>query len=63
MGPPTLFHKELFEELFSLEGDRGARMIVQKYINETTFVSFPPGKIDIDTIEDYETLLQNNNDK
>ncbi len=62
-GPPTLFYKELFKELLSLEGDRGARIIVRKYISETTGVSFPSGKIDIDTIEDYEILLQDNNDK
>ena len=62
-GPPTLFHKELFEELRSLEGDKGARMIVGKHTNETTSVSFPLGRIDIDTIEDYETLIQKNNNK
>jgi molybdenum cofactor cytidylyltransferase len=62
-GPPTLFHKELFEELLALEGDKGARMIVQKHVAETVSVPFPLGNIDIDTLQDYETLLEENKDK
>lgn len=55
-GPPALFHKNLFPELLQLTGDAGARSIVQKYINEVATVSFPEGRIDIDTAADYEAL-------
>jgi molybdenum cofactor cytidylyltransferase len=37
-----------------LTGDTGAKSLVRKYQNETAFVPFPKGEIDIDTMEDYE---------
>lgn len=55
-GPPVLFHKSLFPELLQLTGDAGARIIVKKYINEVATVSFPDGRIDIDSPADYEAL-------
>jgi len=57
-GPPTLFHKSLFNELMQLKGDVGAKKIVQQHIDETAMVLFPKGSIDIDTREDYESILK-----
>jgi molybdenum cofactor cytidylyltransferase len=58
LGTPVLFHKIFFEELMNLHGDTGAKKLIEKYKNLRTTVSFPKGKIDIDTKEDYEALLQ-----
>lgn len=56
IGPPALFHKSLFNELMQLKGDSGARKIIQHNKDEVATVSFPKGQIDIDTIQDYESL-------
>ena len=56
LGPPALFHKKYFKELVKLSGDAGARKIVQRNMNDVATISFPEGKIDIDTEEDYEKL-------
>jgi molybdenum cofactor cytidylyltransferase len=55
-GPPALFHKSFFPELMGLKGDVGARKIIQQHGDQVATVSFPQGKIDIDTKEDYEAL-------
>ena len=56
IGPPALFHQSLFNELMQLTGDSGARKIIQKHHDEVTTVLFSNGKIDIDTVEDYNSL-------
>jgi molybdenum cofactor cytidylyltransferase len=56
IGPPALFHRKYFPELMKLEGDAGARNIIQQNMNDVATVSFPEGKIDIDTAEDYDAL-------
>ena len=57
-GPPALFHKSIFPELLQLNGDKGARAIVERHHDEMATVLFPEGSIDIDTISDYENLLK-----
>ena len=59
IGTPVLFHKIFFDELMKLQGDAGARKLIDKYKDQATVVSFPQGVIDIDTVEDYVALLQN----
>lgn len=56
IGPPALFHKKYFRELAKLNGDVGARNIIEQNINDVATIFFPEGKIDIDTEEDYEAL-------
>lgn len=56
IGPPALFHKKYFRELAKLNGDVGARNIIEQNIHDVATISFPDGKIDIDTEEDYEAL-------
>ena len=55
-GTPVLFVRKFFPELMELTGDTGAKSLVRKYLNEVSFVSFPEGEIDIDTMEDYQKL-------
>ena len=55
-GTPVLFGLRYFNELMELTGDVGAKSMVRKNMNETAFVPFPKGEIDIDTAEDYQSL-------
>ncbi|MDQ6901446.1 MAG: nucleotidyltransferase family protein [Bacteroidota bacterium] len=57
LGTPVLFHKSFFKQLMRLAGDSGARKLIKEHPNTITFVSFPKGNIDIDTLEDYEKLI------
>ena len=56
IGPPALFHKKYFKELAKLNGDVGARNIIQQNMHDVATIQFPEGKIDIDTKEDYDAL-------
>jgi molybdenum cofactor cytidylyltransferase len=55
-GPPVFFHHSLFAELLQLKGDRGARSIVQKHLDNMEAIPFPEGIFDIDTEGDYEKI-------
>jgi molybdenum cofactor cytidylyltransferase len=57
LGVPVLFTSHYFEELLNLEGNEGAKKLLQHYKNDVAEVSFEKGAIDIDTIEDYNRLL------
>jgi molybdenum cofactor cytidylyltransferase len=56
MGTPALFYKTIFPELMLLEGDIGAKKIIEKRKQDVATVFFDKGVIDIDTVEDYENL-------
>lgn len=56
IGPPALFHKKYFRALAKLNGDIGAKNIIQQNMHDVATILFPGGKIDIDTEEDYEAL-------
>lgn len=58
LGTPALFHKTIFTELMELKGDTGAKKIIKQHADQVTTVAFPKGLIDIDTIQDYEGLIQ-----
>ncbi len=55
-GVPAIFNKALFPELLSLESDRGAKRIIAKHLERTTFIDFGKGNIDIDSEEDLKYL-------
>jgi len=59
LGVPALFKKAVFEDLKALEKQVGAKKIIKKYAknNQVVFVNFEAAAVDIDTIEDYEKLL------
>ncbi len=51
-GVPALFSRVYFDELFSLQGDRGARQILNQYPERVNRVPFAQGELDIDTPQD-----------
>lgn len=52
IGVPALFASEMFDELFSLEGDEGARKLIRRYVDTTSTVAIGRAKFDIDTPAD-----------
>ena len=59
-GVPALFSNALFPELMQLEGDKGAKALIQKYIDAGLILLIPEAAIDIDTPDDYKQLLLKN---
>ena len=55
-GVPILFDKKYFEVLMALEGDKGAKVILNNYLDEIVAVDFPEGIYDIDTEDDIKTV-------
>lgn len=58
IGTPVLFHKKMFEALYGLNGDKGARQLINQQIQQVGLINFPLGNIDVDTEEDYERLIK-----
>jgi len=56
LGVPALFHKSIFPELLELQGDVGARIVIQRHMDETEVIPFPNGEVDIDTPADEARL-------
>ena len=52
VGVPALFDRCIFPELLSLEGDLGAKKIIERHMKERIEIDFLGGEIDIDTITD-----------
>ncbi len=52
--PPSIFSRAYYPDLLELEGDRGAKKIIQKNISEVKFLRIddPDCFTDIDTVED-----------
>ena len=57
LGIPALFDRTFFSTLMQLQGDRGAKKIIQQYPDLANLINFPQGKIDLDTLEDYQKLI------
>jgi len=55
---PVLFRRDLFPELLKLTGDRGGRVLLEKYVDKAELVEWHEEApfIDIDVREDYERL-------
>lgn len=58
-GTPVIFPKEFKQELLSLEGDTGGRVIINNNLDKVIFVDLPKEHVlfDIDTPDDYKTLI------
>ena len=52
VGVPALFARSLFAELRSLEGDQGAKRVLERLGARVARVPFEPGGLDVDTPED-----------
>ena len=57
LGTPVLFNKKYFSELAALQGQEGAKKIINRFLEDTASISFEKGNIDIDTEEDYNKLI------
>lgn len=55
-GVPALFHRHIFPELLALEGDIGAKQIIERYSDDCAIVPLSLGHIDIDTPDAYKWL-------
>jgi molybdenum cofactor cytidylyltransferase len=56
IGVPALFGRTFFAELLQLQGQEGAKKIIQAHADVITTIPFELGSIDIDTPEDLEKL-------
>ena len=56
LGVPAVFPAALFPELMAVEGDRGARGILEEHASQVTAVDFPGGELDLDTPEQLGAL-------
>lgn len=52
LGVPALFDRQFFPDLLVLQGDRGAKAILQAHRSLVLGIPFPAGMIDIDTPQD-----------
>ena len=55
-GVPAIFTARFFPELLKVEGDRGARAILERHAAEVALVEFEDGVIDLDTPEQLRHL-------
>lgn len=56
-GVPALFGRSWFQRLLALQGDRGAKALMDPDDPDYACISFPGGAIDVDTEENYATAL------
>jgi molybdenum cofactor cytidylyltransferase len=57
LGIPALFDKSLFSQLLELQGDTGAKKLIQQYAEDVASVAFEKGAYDIDTESQYNELV------
>ena len=58
VGPPVIFPRRYFDELCTLDGDRGARRIIEANASSLTLLPCAAAATDIDRKEDLERLVQ-----
>ena len=56
LGVPALFDKCYFKELSTIDGDKGAKSILEKYSDSVITTQLATNVFDIDTEEDYKKL-------
>jgi molybdenum cofactor cytidylyltransferase len=57
-GPPVLFDRFYVDELLLLKGQEGAKRILTIYRDNAITIPFPLGSVDVDTMEDYEKIVE-----
>ena len=63
LGTPALFHHSLFAELQTLQGDAGAKKVIERHRNQAAFLDFPEGETDIDTEAECNAWLRNGKER
>ncbi len=61
LGVPALFSADLFPELLTLSGQKGAKAIINKYSESLAKLDLPAAKLDLDTPEEWKAFLQQKN--
>ncbi|WP_076418647.1 nucleotidyltransferase family protein [Colwellia sp. UCD-KL20] len=56
IGPPSIFPKKYFSELSLLSGEKGAKALMMKQIDQVIKVNLPEAFIDLDTTNDLSKL-------
>jgi molybdenum cofactor cytidylyltransferase len=56
MGVPAIFPRATFPSLLALQGDQGARALLQQSGTDVFAIDFPGGELDLDSPEDVERL-------
>ena len=56
VGVPAVFGREFFGELLAVEGDRGAREVIERHGEVVSAVAWPEGEVDVDRPEDLAKL-------
>jgi molybdenum cofactor cytidylyltransferase len=60
LGTPVMFDRKYFGELSKLSGNEGAKKLLHVFSRDVGSIDFEKGRIDIDTKDDYEQLIQQN---
>jgi molybdenum cofactor cytidylyltransferase len=60
LGTPVMFDRKYFGELSKLSGNEGAKKLLHVFSRDVGSINFEKGRIDIDTKDDYEQLIQQN---
>ncbi len=55
-GPPAVFGREYFGGLASLQGQQGAKKLMESQRDKLLLVDFPEGSLDIDTPDDLHRI-------
>jgi len=58
LGVPALFDRSIFDELMTLEGDAGARVVIRQDPERVATVPTPEAAFDVDTPDDLARLRQ-----
>jgi molybdenum cofactor cytidylyltransferase len=58
LGTPVMFDRKYFGELSKLSGNEGAKKLLHVFSRDVESIDFEKGRIDIDTKDDYEQLIQ-----
>jgi molybdenum cofactor cytidylyltransferase len=56
IGSPAVFSRDVFDQLYQIKGDKGARELFDASGQKLATVPFKPAATDVDTMEDYEKL-------
>lgn len=59
-GVPALFNQSVFSQLLMLEGDTGAKYLIESLGDAVATIAFPQGVIDVDTKEAYQQIVISN---
>jgi len=55
-GVPAIFDRTIFQDLLALNGEKGAKKIIRQHYDQSQFIDFPDGLLDIDTPDDLNML-------